>query len=84
MVEIAPLIEALVKPMVKDPDAISIKAHETTDFMAFDLSVAPEDVGNVIGRQGRVAQALRSVVYGVRSPYAKRVRLNIVDSRKKH
>jgi predicted RNA-binding protein YlqC (UPF0109 family) len=84
MVEIAPLIENLVRPLVVQQDAISIKAHETAEYMAFDLTVAPEDVGNVIGRQGRVAQALRAVVYGVRSPYAKRVRLNIVDTRKKH
>lgn len=83
MVEIAPLIESLVRPLLTRQDALNIKAHETAEYMAFDLSVAPEDVGNVIGRQGRVAQALRSVVYGVRSPYAKRVRLNIVDTRKK-
>ncbi|WP_155286663.1 KH domain-containing protein [Lacticaseibacillus zhaodongensis] len=84
MVEIAPLIESLVRPLLTQQDTLTIKAHETAEYMAFDLSVAPEDVGNVIGRQGRVAQALRSVVYGVRSPYAKRVRLNIVDTRKRH
>lgn len=84
MVEIAPLIKTLVLPLVTKPDAVGIQAHETDDYMAFDLTVAPEDVGNIIGRQGHVAQALRSVVYGVRSPYAKRVRLNIVDTRLKH
>ncbi|KRL53176.1 hypothetical protein FD01_GL001276 [Lacticaseibacillus manihotivorans DSM 13343 = JCM 12514] len=49
--------------------------------MAFDLTVAPDDVGRVIGKQGRVAQAVRTIVYAVKSPYSKRVRLNILDAK---
>jgi predicted RNA-binding protein YlqC (UPF0109 family) len=77
-VAIVPLVEALVRPLVDYPEAVTVTQHETAEYMAFDLAVDPRDVGTVIGRQGRVAQAMRAVVYGVKSPYSKRVRLNIV------
>ncbi|MFD1484374.1 KH domain-containing protein [Lacticaseibacillus baoqingensis] len=78
--DIASLIRAIVTPLVTHPEAIEIVRHETQDYMAFDLTVAPDDVGRVIGKQGRVAQAIRTIVYAVKSPYAKRVRLNILDA----
>lgn len=77
-VAIASLIETLVRPLVDHPEAVAVTQHETAEYMAFDLVVDPADIGLVIGRQGQVAQALRAVVYGVKAPYAKRVRLNIV------
>ncbi|MCI1895193.1 MAG: KH domain-containing protein [Lactobacillus sp.] len=78
--DIAALIKAIVTPLVTHPDAIVITPHETEDYMAFDLTVAPDDVGRIIGKQGRVAQAIRTIVYAVKSPYSKRVRLNILDA----
>ncbi|GEK04896.1 KH domain-containing protein [Schleiferilactobacillus harbinensis] len=79
MVDIEHLIRSLVTPLVNEPDAIQINRRETESFMEFDLRVADADVGRVIGKQGRIAQAIRTIVYSVRSPYDKRVRLNIVD-----
>jgi predicted RNA-binding protein YlqC (UPF0109 family) len=43
--------------------------------------VAPEDIGRIIGKQGRVAKAIRTIVYGVRMNTPKKVRLNIVDNK---
>ena len=80
MVDIGSLIKAIVTPLVTKPEAVAVTAHETDEYMAFDLAVAPEDVGRVIGKQGRVAQAIRTIVYSVKSPYRKRVRLNILDA----
>lgn len=79
--DIAGLIRAIVTPLVAHPEAIEICPHETEEYMAFDLTVAPDDVGRVIGKQGRVAQAVRTIVYAVKSPYSKRVRLNILDAK---
>ncbi|MFD1429956.1 MULTISPECIES: KH domain-containing protein [Lacticaseibacillus] len=78
--DIAALIKTIVTPLVTHPDAIVIASHETSEYMAFDLTVAADDVGRVIGKQGRVAQAIRTIVYAVKSPYAKRIRLNILDA----
>ncbi|KRO18612.1 hypothetical protein IV56_GL000891 [Lacticaseibacillus saniviri JCM 17471 = DSM 24301] len=78
--DITALIRAIVTPLVNDPDAVVIDAHETDDYMAFDLTVAPDDVGRIIGKQGRVAQSIRTLVYSVKAPYTKRVRLNILDA----
>lgn len=80
MVDIGSLIKAIVTPLVTKPEVVAVTAHETDEYMAFDLAVAPEDVGRVIGKQGRVAQAIRTIVYSVKSPYSKRVRLNILDA----
>ncbi|MCI1893087.1 KH domain-containing protein [Schleiferilactobacillus perolens] len=79
MVDIEHLICSLVTPLVNEPDSIQITRRETDNFMEFDLRVDDADVGRVIGKQGRIAQAIRTIVYSVRSPYTKRVRLNIVD-----
>lgn len=78
--DITALILAVVTPLVTDPEAVKITRHETDEYMAFDLEVAPDDVGRVIGKHGRVAQAVRTIVYAVKSPYTKRVRLNILDA----
>ncbi len=56
MVDIGSLIKAIVTPLVTKPEAVAVTAHETDEYMAFDLAVAPEDVGRVIGKQGRVAR----------------------------
>ena len=43
--------------------------------------MAPEDIGRIIGKQGRVAKAIRTIVYGVRINAPKKVRLNIIDNK---
>ena len=74
----AELVEFLARRLVDQPDAVRVEREERDDAVVFHLHVAPEDVGKVIGRQGRIARALRAVVRagGVREN--RRVQLEIV------
>ena len=56
------LVAFLARRLVDDPDAVQVEREDREDALVFHLRVAPEDVGKVIGRQGRIARALRAVV----------------------
>ncbi len=58
----AELLEWVVRRLVDEPDAVRVETEERDDTVIFRLFVAPDDVGKVIGRQGRMARALRSIV----------------------
>ena len=74
----AELVAYLARQLVDRPDEVRVETEEREDAVVLRLYVAPEDVGKVIGRQGRVARALRALVRaaGGRSP--KRTFLEIV------
>ncbi|MDO4460797.1 MAG: KH domain-containing protein, partial [Clostridia bacterium] len=57
------LVEVIAKSLVEDPDAVEVteKAGRNSTIV-IELKVAPDDMGKVIGKQGRIAKALRSVV----------------------
>lgn len=55
------LIEILVKALVDKPDAVVVEERDEGNSVTFEVSVDPEDVGKIIGKQGRVANALRTV-----------------------
>ena len=55
------LIEILVKALVDDPGAVTVEEIDEGDAITFTVSVAEDDLGKVIGKQGRVANALRTV-----------------------
>jgi uncharacterized protein len=59
---VAELVEFLARSLVDDPDAVRVEREEREDALVLHLHVAPEDVGKVIGRQGRIVRALRAVV----------------------
>jgi predicted RNA-binding protein YlqC (UPF0109 family) len=59
---VAELLEWIARRLVDDPEAVRVETEEREDVVVFHLHVAPDDVGKVIGRQGRLARALRSVV----------------------
>lgn len=78
--DVKQLIITIVAPLVADPEAIQIETKRDTRFLNFNLTVAKDDVGRVIGKHGRIAQALRTLVYSVRlDDKSLRARLNIVD-----
>ena len=77
MPDIQALILTMIKPLVEFKDEVSIEIKETKEFFEYHLKVNPEDVGRVIGKQGRVAKAIRTIVYSVRTKQSKRVRLVI-------
>ena len=57
------LIETIVKPLVDFPEDVRIDVEEDENRITYKLIVNKEDVGKVIGKQGRVAKAIRTVVY---------------------
>jgi uncharacterized protein len=59
---LAELLEWVARRLVDDPEAVRVETEEREDAVVFRLHVAPDDVGKVIGRQGRMARALRSIV----------------------
>ncbi len=56
------LILFLAKSLVENPDAVQVTETEGADSIILELNVAPEDMGKVIGKQGRIAKAIRSVL----------------------
>ena len=72
----AELLEWLAQRLVDDPEAVRV---ETEDAIVFHLHVAPDDVGKVIGKQGRIARALRSVVRAGGARADERYILEIAD-----
>jgi predicted RNA-binding protein YlqC (UPF0109 family) len=56
------LLAWLARGLVDDPDAVRVESVDEDDAVVLRLFVAPDDVGKVIGRQGRIARALRTVV----------------------
>ncbi|MCM6932409.1 MAG: KH domain-containing protein [Enterococcus italicus] len=81
MDELKELVLTIVRPLVSFPDQVVLNVEESDDFFEFNLSVAPEDIGRIIGKQGRVAKAIRTIVYSVRLNQPKKVRLNILDNK---
>lgn len=56
------LVETLVKALVKNPDAVTVTILQKGRLEIYQVHVAPEDMGKVIGRKGRIANAIRTVV----------------------
>jgi predicted RNA-binding protein YlqC (UPF0109 family) len=75
----AELLEWLARRLVDEPDAVRVETEERDDAIVFHLYVAPDDVGKVIGRQGRLARALRSIVRAGGARADERYVLEIAD-----
>jgi uncharacterized protein len=74
------LLEALVRALVDDPDAVQVEDFSEDDgTVVLELSVADDDYGTVIGRGGRTAKALRTVVKAAAVRDGRRVLIDIVD-----
>ena len=56
------LVEFIAKSLVDHPEAVRVTKREEEDSVVIELSVDPEDTGKVIGKQGRIAKAIRSIV----------------------
>ncbi|SFH61566.1 KH domain-containing protein [Pisciglobus halotolerans] len=79
MTDMKELILTIVHPLVSHPDEVALEVTESDEFYEYHLSVHPDDIGRVIGKKGRVAKAIRTIVYSVKVKGPKRVRLTIVD-----
>jgi len=75
----AELLAYLARQLVDEPDAVRVEEVDENDELVLRLHVAEADRGKVIGRQGRIARALRAVVRASAARERRRVRLEIVD-----
>ena len=75
----AELVEFLARRLVDDPEAVRVEEVERDGDTVIELHVAKDDVGKVIGRQGRLARALRTVVRASAARRSGRTLLEIVE-----
>ncbi len=71
------LVEYVAKSLVEDPSEVRVEVFEETRMVILRLSVAPDDTGRVIGKDGRVAQAMRALLRAMANQSGKRVTLKI-------
>lgn len=72
------LVEVIAKALVEHPDEVTVNQKEEGKHITIELHVAAEDMGKVIGKQGRIAKAIRSVVKAASSKENKKVDVEIV------
>jgi predicted RNA-binding protein YlqC (UPF0109 family) len=73
------LLEYLARGLVEQPDAVHVNEVEENGVTVLELSVGEDDYGNVIGRGGRTASALRAVIKSAGAKRNRRVFVDIVD-----
>ena len=72
------LVETIAKALVDSPDEVVVTEKETDKTIVLELKVAPDDVGKIIGKQGKIAKAIRSVVKAASSKCDKKVIVDII------
>jgi predicted RNA-binding protein YlqC (UPF0109 family) len=73
------LVEYIVKSLVDDPSLVVINVVEGEKSTILELRVAPEDIGKVIGKHGRIAKAIRTLLQAATAKSGKRITLEILD-----
>ena len=73
------LVEYIVRNIVDHPDEVSVSAAETGQMMVYEVSVAESDLGKVIGRGGRIAEAIRQIVRAAHGQDGPRATVDIVS-----
>ena len=73
------LLTYIARNLVDNPDAVSVTESQDAGETVLELRVAPEDMGKVIGRQGRIAKEIRTIVKSVAQRNGQKVSVEIVD-----
>ncbi|MCI9139768.1 KH domain-containing protein [bacterium 1XD42-8] len=73
------LVEIIAKALVDHPEEVVATETENDNVITIELHVAQEDMGKVIGKQGRIAKAIRSVVKAASSKEDKKVNVDIIQ-----
>ena len=73
------LVEVIAKSLVENPDKVVVTQREDDKAIVVELKVAQSDMGKVIGKQGRIAKAIRSVVKAASAKETKKVLVDIVQ-----
>ena len=72
------IVEIIAKSLVQNPEQVVVEEKDNTSITIYELHVAPEDMGRVIGKQGRIAKAMRTVVKAAATRENKKVTVEIV------
>jgi predicted RNA-binding protein YlqC (UPF0109 family) len=75
----AELVEYLVRSIVESPDDVEIEEYEEDGELVLEIKVADDDLGRVIGREGRVAKAIRTIARAAGAREDRRVSVDIVE-----
>ena len=75
------LVQYLAKSLVNNPDAVEVKETEGENASVFELKVAKEDLGRIIGKQGHTAKSIRTLLNAAASRTNRKVVLEIVEER---
>lgn len=73
------LVEYIAKSLVDYPELVTVNEVEGSQSLIIELKVAPDDMGKVIGKQGRIAKAIRTVVKAAATKDNKRVTIEIIQ-----
>lgn len=73
------LVRIIAKALVDHPEDVTVKTVEKEHLIVYELYVHPDDVGKVIGKQGRIAKSLRTVVTSAAVKMDKRVTVDIIS-----
>ncbi|MBY0206163.1 KH domain-containing protein [Paenibacillus polysaccharolyticus] len=73
------LVSIIAKALVDHPDDVAVRTIEKDRLVVYELTVHPDDVGKVIGKQGRIAKSLRTVVTSAAVKMDKRVTVDIIS-----
>lgn len=79
MEELTHLVEVMAKALVDFPDRVQVSAVEGEQTTVIELTVAKEDIGKIIGKEGRTAQSLRTVLSATATKLRKRAVLEIIE-----
>ncbi|MBI60347.1 RNA-binding protein [bacterium] len=75
------LVEMIVRSLVDYPDEVSINETSGESIMILEINVSPDDVGKVIGKEGRIANAIRTVVKAAAAKLDKKVTVEILTKK---
>ncbi len=73
------ILESIILNLVENKEQVTIDSKEVNNTITFEVKVAPDDMGRVIGRQGRVAKAIRTLVKSLATKEHKRVTIEFID-----
>lgn len=73
------LVELMAKTLVSDPDAVSVEETVEEDVTVYELRVAESDLGRVIGREGKIAKAMRLIIRSAAARMEQKATVRIID-----
>ena len=73
------ILESILKNLVQNTDAISINEVQKDKLTVFEVKVAPEDMGKVIGKEGKIAKAIRNILRAIGAKEQKKVTVEFID-----